>query len=57
MPDIITTAAASRRERYGISNNHDNLFLMGYLGKEWNVLTSVVAIRTIADTLVLVGTG
>lgn len=37
MPDIITTAAASRRERYGISNNHDDLFLMGYLGKEWNV--------------------
>lgn len=37
MPDIITTAAAFRRERYGISNNHDDVFLTRYLGNEWNV--------------------
>lgn len=38
MPDIITTAAAFRRERYGISNNHDDVFLTRYLGNDVSTL-------------------
>lgn len=34
MPNIITTDAAFRRERYDISNNH-NVVLTRDLGNEW----------------------
>lgn len=49
MPNIVTTDAAFRRERYGISNNHD-VVLTRDLGNEWIVWVLVLALACHACT-------